>query len=85
MGVRPDPAARGCRLQDSNLLVSVLARAPGRARREIEARLRALGDPASVVIRTGRRGLVAVSTSLDRHDAWGGRNVHETVVELTRQ
>lgn len=29
---------------DSNLLVSVSGRAPGRSRREIVARLRALGD-----------------------------------------
>jgi hypothetical protein len=41
-------------IEDTTLLVSVLASASGRVRREIQARLRALGDPAAVVVPTGR-------------------------------
>jgi len=52
-------------LADANLLVSILWRAPGRARKEIVRHLRALGDASPVVTPTGRRGLVAVRTSLD--------------------
>jgi tRNA(Ser,Leu) C12 N-acetylase TAN1 len=48
-----------------NLLVSVAWRAPGRSRREIAARLRGLGDEAPLIIPTGRRGVMAVRTTLD--------------------
>jgi tRNA(Ser,Leu) C12 N-acetylase TAN1 len=49
----------------ANLLVSCAWRAPGRSRREILARLRELGDPAAVVGPSGRKGILAVRTSLD--------------------
>jgi tRNA(Ser,Leu) C12 N-acetylase TAN1 len=52
-------------LADANFLVSTLWRAPGRARKEIVRHLRALGDTSPLVTPTGRRGLVAVRTSLD--------------------
>ena len=61
--MRPVPWTEG--LEDANLLVSILWRAPGRARREIVGRLRALGDASPLVTPTGRRGLMAVRTSLD--------------------
>jgi tRNA acetyltransferase TAN1 len=78
-------AARVWRLEDSNLLVSVLARTPGRARREIKTRLRALGDPAPIVMPTGRRALVAVSTSLDpRTVVRGLHTVAATTPEVFR-
>ena len=49
----------------TNLLVSVAWRAPGRSRREIVARLRALGDDAPLVSPTGQRGVMVVRTTLD--------------------
>ena len=49
----------------ANLLVSVAWRAPGRSRREIAARLRGLGDEAPLVSPTGRRGVMAVRSTLD--------------------
>jgi tRNA(Ser,Leu) C12 N-acetylase TAN1 len=49
----------------ANILVSVAWRAPGRSRREIVTRLRALGDEAPLVSPTGRRGVMAVRTTLD--------------------
>lgn len=55
-------------LDAGNLLVSSLGRAPGRARREILARLRALGDRAPAVIATTARGILAVRTSLDARE-----------------
>lgn len=55
-------------LDAGNLLVSSMGRAPGRARREILARLRALGDRAPVVVATGARGILAVRTSLDSRE-----------------
>jgi tRNA(Ser,Leu) C12 N-acetylase TAN1 len=50
---------------DANLLVSVSWRAPGRARREIVGRLRALGDEAPVARPTDRKGVMSVRTTLD--------------------
>ena len=66
-GARMDVLAEAQRqaLEDANLLVSILWRAPGRARKEIVRHLRALGDTTPLVMPTGRRGLVAVRTSLD--------------------
>jgi tRNA(Ser,Leu) C12 N-acetylase TAN1 len=58
----------GDRGAEPNLLVSASWRAPGRARREICARLRALGDPAAAVTSTSRKGLLAVTTRLDPRD-----------------
>jgi tRNA(Ser,Leu) C12 N-acetylase TAN1 len=52
-----------------NLLVSASPRAPARSRREIVARLRAVGDPAPLVIPTERRGVMVVRTSLDAREA----------------
>jgi tRNA(Ser,Leu) C12 N-acetylase TAN1 len=63
MDARLEP--RGENLEEANMLVSILWRAPGRARREIGRRLRALGDGSPLVMSTGRRGIVAVRTSLD--------------------
>ena len=48
-----------------NLLVSSSWRASGRSRREIVARLRALGDSTPLVIPTDRKGIMTVRTSLD--------------------
>ena len=48
-----------------NLLVSTAWKTPGRARREIVSRLRALGDPAPQVSGTGRKGVMSVRTALD--------------------
>jgi tRNA acetyltransferase TAN1 len=53
---------------DANLLVSSAWKAPGRARREIVGRLRALGDPAPLVSPTGRKGVVSVRTALDARE-----------------
>jgi hypothetical protein len=53
---------------ESNLLVSVSGRAPRRSRREIVARLRALGDEAPLVSETGGRGVMTVRTTLDPRD-----------------
>ena len=50
---------------DANLLVSTSWRTPGRARREIVTRLRALGDAAPVVSRTERKGVMSVRTALE--------------------
>jgi len=50
---------------DANLLVSASWKAPGRARREIVGRLRALGDETAVVRPTDRKGVVSVRTTLD--------------------
>lgn len=50
---------------DANLLVSTSWRTPGRARREIISRLRALGDTAPQVSRTERKGVMSVRTALD--------------------
>ncbi len=50
---------------DANLLVSTSWKAPGRARREIVYRLRALGDDAPLVSRTDRQGVMSVRTALD--------------------
>jgi tRNA acetyltransferase TAN1 len=55
--------------RDANLLVSTSWRAPGRSRREIIARLRGLGDPAPVVSRTERKGIMSVWTALDPREA----------------
>ena len=64
--IRPEPWTEGLEgLEDANLLVSILWWAPGRARREIVGRLRALGDASPLVAPTSRRGLMAVRTSLD--------------------
>ena len=52
-------------MSDPNLLVSSGPRAPGRARREITARLRALGDEAPEIGPLLTRGIRAVRTSLD--------------------
>jgi tRNA(Ser,Leu) C12 N-acetylase TAN1 len=54
---------------DANLLVSASWRAPGRARREIAGRLRALGDAAALVRPTGRKGVLGVRTALDPREA----------------
>ena len=63
---------------DFNLLVSSSWRAPGRSRREIVARLRALGDQAPVVTPTERRGIMTVRTSLDPRDVIRGlRALHQ--------
>ncbi len=59
------PESRREGLEEANLLVSILWRAPGRARKEIVGRLRALGDASPLVIPMARRGLLAVRTSLD--------------------
>jgi len=59
------PERRTESLEDANLLVSILWWAPGRARREIVGRLRALGDASPLVTPTGRWGLMVVRTSLD--------------------
>jgi tRNA(Ser,Leu) C12 N-acetylase TAN1 len=61
--VRPEPEQEG--VDQANLLVSILWRAPGRARKEIIRLLRALHDTSPLVMPTGRRGLMAVRTSLD--------------------
>jgi tRNA(Ser,Leu) C12 N-acetylase TAN1 len=53
---------------DSNLLVSVSGRAPGRSRQEIVARLRALGDEAPLVSETAGRGVMTVRTTLVPRD-----------------
>ena len=50
---------------DANLLVSSAWKTPGRARREIVTRLRALGDAAPLVSRTERKGVMSVRTALD--------------------
>jgi tRNA(Ser,Leu) C12 N-acetylase TAN1 len=52
-------------MDQANLLVSSSPRAPGRARREILARLRALGDPIPEVAPTGVPGISCAKTSLD--------------------
>lgn len=52
---------------DSNLLVSFPGAMSGRARREVVARLRALGDPAPVAPAALSRGLLAVRTTLEPH------------------
>jgi tRNA(Ser,Leu) C12 N-acetylase TAN1 len=75
MDVPPEPRREG--LEQANLLVSILWRAPGRARREIVGRLRALGDASPLVMPTGRRGLMAVRTSLDPRAVV--RGLHEMV------
>jgi tRNA acetyltransferase TAN1 len=59
------PARPQGRLEDCNLLVSFPWRAPGRARREVRSRLRALGDPAPITVPTLSNGLVAARTALD--------------------
>jgi tRNA(Ser,Leu) C12 N-acetylase TAN1 len=62
----------------ANLLVSVSWKAPGRARREIVGRLRALGDETPAVSRTGRKGVMIVRTALDARQAIRRlRDVHE--------
>ena len=72
-------------LADVNLLVSSSWRAPGRSRREIIARLRALGDPAPVVTPTERKGIIAVRTSLDpRMVIRGLRAAHQSTPEVFR-
>jgi tRNA(Ser,Leu) C12 N-acetylase TAN1 len=53
------------RLEDANLLVSFAWRAPGRARREVRGRLRALGDPAPSTVPTLSKGILAARTALD--------------------
>jgi tRNA acetyltransferase TAN1 len=50
---------------EPNLLVSAGPRAPGRARREIATRLRALGDETPEIGPLLTRGIRAVGTSLD--------------------
>jgi len=55
----------GLREPDFNLLVSVHPRAPGRARREIVARLRTLTDVAPDVMQTLARGILAVRVAID--------------------
>ena len=68
-----------------NLLVSVSWKVPGRARREIVARLRTLGDEAAVVSRTDRKGIMAVRTALDPREAIRRlRGVHETAPSVFR-
>jgi tRNA(Ser,Leu) C12 N-acetylase TAN1 len=62
------PASPPARIQDCNLLVSFAWRAPGRARREVRSRLRALGDPAPVTVPTLSRGMLAARTTLDPRD-----------------
>lgn len=57
---------------DFNLLVSFSWRAPGRSRREIAARLRALGDPAPLVVPTDRKGIMIARTRLDPREAIHG-------------
>jgi tRNA(Ser,Leu) C12 N-acetylase TAN1 len=52
-------------MDEFNLLVSSAPWAPGRARREIVARLRALGEPAPQVVPAAARGVSAAKTSLD--------------------
>lgn len=52
-------------ISSCNLLVSSSSRAPRRARREIVARLRELGDEAPLVIPTDRKGLIAVRAHVD--------------------
>jgi tRNA acetyltransferase TAN1 len=59
------PARPQGRLEDCNLLVSFAWRAPGRARREVRGRLRALGDPAPITVPTLSNGLLAAKTALD--------------------
>jgi tRNA(Ser,Leu) C12 N-acetylase TAN1 len=61
-----------------NLLVSSSWRAPGRSRREIAARLRALGDPAPLVTPTDRNGVVAARTTLEPREVIRGlRALHQ--------
>lgn len=67
--VGEEAASPGMEALDFNLLVSCLPRAPGRSRREIVTRLRALGDPAPLVVPTERKGVMQVRTSLDPRDA----------------
>jgi tRNA(Ser,Leu) C12 N-acetylase TAN1 len=68
-----------------NLLVSIAWRAPGRSRREIVARLRALGDQAPLVTATDRKGLMAVRTSLDARDVTRGlRALHRNAPDVFR-
>ena len=59
------PARPQGRLEDCNLLVSFTWRAPGRARREVRGRLRALGDPAPITVPTPSKGILAAKTTLD--------------------
>jgi hypothetical protein len=47
------------------LLVSCYSHAMGRARREVQTRLRILGDDGPLVLPTGVGGLLEVRTSLD--------------------
>jgi tRNA(Ser,Leu) C12 N-acetylase TAN1 len=51
----------------ANLLVSFLWPMPGRARRAVVGRLRALGDPAPVAHRPLSQGVLAARTTLDPH------------------
>ena len=70
---------------DANLLVSASWRAPGRARREIVGRLRALGDEAPVVCPTDRKGIVTVRTALDPREAIRRlRGVHQAAPGVFR-
>jgi protein-L-isoaspartate(D-aspartate) O-methyltransferase len=54
---------------DFNLLVSTLPLAPGQARREVVARLRALTDAAPDATQTLARGILAVKVALDPREA----------------
>ena len=75
----PEPAP------DPNLLVSSSWRAPGRSRREIAARLRALGDPAPLVTPTDRKGVVAARTTLEPREVIRGlRALHQVSPEVFR-
>jgi tRNA(Ser,Leu) C12 N-acetylase TAN1 len=66
-------------MHDYNLLVSCCSYALGRARREILARLRALGDEAPLVMPTEVRGMLEVRTSLDAR--WVVRELQNTAAQ----
>lgn len=55
-----------------NLLVSTLPLAPGRARREVVARLRKLTDAAPDVMHTLARGILAVKVAIDPREVVQG-------------
>jgi tRNA(Ser,Leu) C12 N-acetylase TAN1 len=76
----------GGRLEGCNLLVSFAWRAPGRAKREIRGRLRALGDPGPAIVPTLSRGILAVRTTLDpRHALRELRALCQASPEMFRQ